>query len=109
MSPGPVLAAFARLRTRERDGQRAPHKPLLVLLALDHWARGDRGPLRYGARFDMPESGDAARQAHGALLLTAPGRPRPATSRLRLPAIAQVRRGRRSRERAPVQSPGPGL
>jgi putative restriction endonuclease len=47
MSPGPILAAFSRLRTWERDGQRAPHKPLLVLLALGRWVQGDRGPLRY--------------------------------------------------------------
>jgi putative restriction endonuclease len=47
MSPDPVLAAFSRLRVWERDGQRAPHKPLLVLLTLGCWVRGDRGPYRY--------------------------------------------------------------
>src|SRR4051812_37934768 len=50
MSPDltdPVLAAFSRLRVWERDGQRAPHKPLLVLLALGRWVQGDRGPYRY--------------------------------------------------------------
>jgi putative restriction endonuclease len=43
----PVLAAFARLRVWERKDQRAPHKPLLVLLALSRWVQGERGPLRY--------------------------------------------------------------
>ena len=47
MSPDPAVAAFARLRVWERDGERAPHKPLLVLLALGRWAAGDRGPLRF--------------------------------------------------------------
>lgn len=46
-SPNPVLAAFARLRVWERGGHRAPHKPLLALLALGRWAAGDRTPLRF--------------------------------------------------------------
>jgi putative restriction endonuclease len=55
MSPTPdaVLATFSRLRVWERDGQRAPHKPLLVLLALGRWVRDDRGPYRY-ARIERP-------------------------------------------------------
>lgn len=47
MASDPILAAFSRLKVWERDGQRAPHKPLLVLLALGRWVAGDRGPLRY--------------------------------------------------------------
>src|SRR5207237_1392947 len=43
----PTLSAFSRLRVWERDGQRAPHKPLLVLLTLGRWVRGDHGPYRY--------------------------------------------------------------
>jgi putative restriction endonuclease len=42
-----ALSAFSRLRVWERDGERAPHKPLLALLALGRWAAGDRGPYRY--------------------------------------------------------------
>ncbi len=50
MPPAPAassLAAFSRLRVWERGGQRAPHKPLLVLLVLGHWVRNERGPLRF--------------------------------------------------------------
>jgi putative restriction endonuclease len=46
-TPGPAVAAFSRLRVWERAGQRAPHKPLLVLLTLGRWVRGDRGPYKY--------------------------------------------------------------
>jgi putative restriction endonuclease len=47
MPEDPVLAAFARLKVWVKNGQRAPHKPLLVLLALGRWAAGDRGPLKF--------------------------------------------------------------
>lgn len=48
-SPGSlsVLDDFSRLRVWERGGQRAPHKPLLVLLALGRWVQGDHGPHRF--------------------------------------------------------------
>lgn len=42
-----VLTAFSHLRVWERGGERAPHKPLLVLLGLGRWVGGDRGPYRY--------------------------------------------------------------
>jgi len=38
VQPGQVLARFASLRQHQRDGQRSPHKPLLVLLALGRLA-----------------------------------------------------------------------
>jgi putative restriction endonuclease len=47
MTPDEVLDAFGRLKTGSRDGQRLPHKPLLVLLALGRWANGDRGPVPF--------------------------------------------------------------
>ncbi len=37
-----ILARFDNLRTWGSGGQRAPHKPLLVLLALGAWERGQR-------------------------------------------------------------------
>ena len=46
-APDPTRSAFARLRVWERDGERAPHKPLLALLALGRWAANQWGPLRY--------------------------------------------------------------
>jgi predicted restriction endonuclease len=46
-APDPALPAFSRLRVWERDGQRAPNKPLLVLLTLGRWVQGDRGPYKY--------------------------------------------------------------
>ncbi|MBA4189525.1 MAG: HNH endonuclease [Planctomycetaceae bacterium] len=49
----PVLTAFSRLRVWERDGDRAPHKPLLVLLALGHWVQGCRGLIPY-ADIEVP-------------------------------------------------------
>ena len=49
----PVLAAFTRLRVWERGGERAPHKPLLALLALGRWSAVDRTPLRF-ADIDRP-------------------------------------------------------
>jgi putative restriction endonuclease len=47
MTPAEVLDAFGRLKTGSRDGQRLPHKPLLVLLALGRWAKGDRGAIPF--------------------------------------------------------------
>lgn len=49
MTPADVVDAVSRLKTGSRDGHRLPHKPLLVLLALGRWARGDRGPLPFAA------------------------------------------------------------
>jgi hypothetical protein len=42
MPANPVLAAFTRLKVWETNGDRAPHKPLLVFLALGRWMAGTR-------------------------------------------------------------------
>src|SRR6516225_6701964 len=39
--------SFDRLNVWSRNGQRAPHKPLLVLYALGRWSRGDAGPIPF--------------------------------------------------------------
>jgi hypothetical protein len=38
---------FDKFGVWEKDGQRAPHKPLLLLLALGHWVAGDRSDLSF--------------------------------------------------------------
>lgn len=48
MAPDPVIAMFAGLRVWKKGGERAPHKPLLVLLALGRWVQGERGPFAFG-------------------------------------------------------------
>jgi putative restriction endonuclease len=45
--PDRVLAAFARLKVWEKNGHRAPHKPLLVLLALGRWLEKPDEPATY--------------------------------------------------------------
>ncbi len=40
MSIDPILARFAKLTVWKKGGQRAPHKPLLILYALGRWQRG---------------------------------------------------------------------
>ena len=47
MTSDDVLAAFSRLKRGSREGQRLPHKPLLVLLALGRWANGDHGAIPF--------------------------------------------------------------
>jgi putative restriction endonuclease len=47
MSPGSVLGRFDRLNVWSRSGQRAPHKPLLVLYALGRWVRGETGDIPF--------------------------------------------------------------
>lgn len=42
-----LLEAFRSLRVWVRRSERAPHKPLLVLLALGKWVRGDRSGLPF--------------------------------------------------------------
>lgn len=49
VTPDDALAAFATLSTWKRGDRRAPHKPLLVLLALGEWQRGNHGPLEFAA------------------------------------------------------------
>jgi putative restriction endonuclease len=44
-----ILAAFASLNVWAKGARRAPHKPLLILLALGEWQRGNRGPLPFAA------------------------------------------------------------
>jgi HNH endonuclease len=46
MSAVPAQGQFDRLNVWSRGGQRAPHKPLLVLYALGRWARAD--PTLFG-------------------------------------------------------------
>jgi putative restriction endonuclease len=47
MSHQSVLGQFDRLNVWGRGGQRAPHKPLLVLYALGRWARGERDDIPF--------------------------------------------------------------
>jgi putative restriction endonuclease len=47
MSRESALVLFDRLNVWSRGGQRAPHKPLLVLYALGRWARGERGDIPF--------------------------------------------------------------
>jgi putative restriction endonuclease len=42
-----ILSQFDGLNVWSRGGQRAPHKPLLVLYALGRWQRGDEGDIPY--------------------------------------------------------------
>ncbi len=42
-----ILELFGKIRTHRRGDQRAPHKPLLVLLALQRILRGENGPIAY--------------------------------------------------------------
>jgi putative restriction endonuclease len=44
-----VLSAFGGLTVWAKGDRRAPHKPLLVLLALGEWQRGNRDPLAFAA------------------------------------------------------------
>jgi putative restriction endonuclease len=46
MNRDDLLARFANLVTWQRGGQRAPHKPLLILLALGEWQNG-RQAIRF--------------------------------------------------------------
>src|SRR5438270_13393870 len=46
MNRAQVLSLFEGLVSWSRAGERAPHKPLLVLLALGEWVRGN-----YSVRF----------------------------------------------------------
>jgi putative restriction endonuclease len=47
MSHDSILRRFDRFNVWSRGGQRAPHKPLLVLYALGRWARGERGDVSF--------------------------------------------------------------
>jgi putative restriction endonuclease len=42
-----ILERFARLNVWSRGGQRAPHKPLLVLYALGRWSRGEAADIPF--------------------------------------------------------------
>jgi putative restriction endonuclease len=47
--PGHALDGFASLRQHQRGGQRSPHKPLLVLLALGRLAATGSSELSWSA------------------------------------------------------------
>jgi putative restriction endonuclease len=47
MSHALILTEFDGLNVWCRGGQRAPHKPLLVLYALGRWQRGDEGDIPF--------------------------------------------------------------
>jgi putative restriction endonuclease len=47
MGSEPVLERFGHLNVWRRAGERAPHKPLLVLYALGRWSRGDRADVPF--------------------------------------------------------------
>jgi putative restriction endonuclease len=49
MTPEETLDAFGSLTVWKRGDRWAPHKPLLVLLALGEWQSGNRGPLAFAA------------------------------------------------------------
>src|SRR5580658_4228827 len=42
-----ILEQFDRLNVWSRGGQRAPHKPLLILYALGRWSRGQTGDIPF--------------------------------------------------------------
>jgi putative restriction endonuclease len=47
MTRDEILHLFAGLNVWRRRGQRAPHKPLLVLYALGRWQRGEAGDVPF--------------------------------------------------------------
>jgi putative restriction endonuclease len=47
MTRDSVLRLFDKLNVWSRGGQRAPHKPLLVLYALGRWSRGETADVPY--------------------------------------------------------------
>ena len=42
MTPDEILKAFDNIRVWQRGDRRAPHKPLLILMALGSLARGEK-------------------------------------------------------------------
>ena len=49
MTPAELTSLFDGLNTWASGGQRAPHKPLLVLFALARWARGETKEIAFTA------------------------------------------------------------
>jgi len=47
MTASDLVEQFCKIEPWKRGEQRAPHKPLLVLLALRRWQQGHRGPLPF--------------------------------------------------------------
>jgi putative restriction endonuclease len=47
MTRDEILRAFDSLRVWQKGGRRAPHKPLLILLALGRLASGEPGPVEF--------------------------------------------------------------
>ena len=62
MSRDSVLRQFDGLNVWKRGGQRAPHRPLLVLYALGRWAAGKAGHEGESSDRLMNESGGWARE-----------------------------------------------
>ncbi len=47
MTPDEILKAFDNIRVWQRGDRRAPHKPLLILLALGNLARGEKSRVEF--------------------------------------------------------------
>jgi len=47
MNPDELKQAISGIRTWRRSGERAPHKPLLILYALGRFARGEPREMYY--------------------------------------------------------------
>ncbi len=47
MTRDSILALFDKLNVWSRNGERAPHKPLLVLYALGRWSRGETAAIPF--------------------------------------------------------------
>jgi len=101
MTPAGVIEAVSRLKTGSRDGQRLPHKPLLLLLALARWESGDQGPIPFA---------DVEKKLAGLLQTYGPkgaGNPQEPFWRLRRDGIWEL--GGTDRLAAPEAPSPPGL
>ncbi len=47
MSPNEILSAFDSIRVWQRGDRRAPHKPLLILMALGNLMRGEKSRVEF--------------------------------------------------------------
>lgn len=101
MTPADVLEAFGQLKTGSRSGQRLPHKPLLVLLALGRWARGDHNPIPFA---DIEKSLTVLLQTYGP---SGAGNPQEPFWRLRRDGVWEL--GGIERLAAPEAVAPPGL
>lgn len=101
MTPDDVIKAFGHLKTGSRSGQRLPHKPLLVLLALGRWARGDHAPIPFA---DIEKPLTALLQTYGP---RGAGNPQEPFWRLRRDGVWEL--GGTERLAAPEAVAPPGL